>query len=85
MEQFYSMCDFFGWEKGDTERDTARESLKDAVTMQFNSIYGTDVNDLKTWRNLCQVLGIDPIPEGLKACRDVSVKLKTQVAESCTC
>jgi len=65
------MCDFFGWEKDDEEKATAREGFRDAVTKQFNSEYGTDENDISAWWNLCRVLEIVPIPEDLYACRDV--------------
>jgi hypothetical protein len=50
----------------------ARENLKDAMTQQFNNIYGTDENNLAAWQNLCQVLNIDPIPDELNLCRNVS-------------
>jgi hypothetical protein len=66
------MCDLFRWDRDDNERMEARELLKDAMTRQFNGIYGTDVNDIDSWRNLCRALDIAPIPDALEACRDVS-------------
>jgi len=72
MEQFYQLCDHLGWHREDEERKEARELLRDAMTQQFNAIYGTDVDDIGSWRNLCQVLEIAPIPEELVACRNVS-------------
>lgn len=76
MAEFYRMCDFFNWDKDDEEKKEARNLLKDALTQQFNSIYGTEVNSIESWQNLCRVLGITPIPEGLHACREVSNPLK---------
>jgi len=72
MAEFYRMCNFFGWKKDDEEKKTAREQLSNAMAKQFNSIYGTDVEDINSWKNLCRVLGIFPIPKGLWECRDVS-------------
>jgi len=67
--EFYRMCDSFGWERGD-QRETAYRGLKDAMVLQFNSLYGTNENDIGAWNNLCQVLQIAPIPEGLELCRE---------------
>ena len=39
---------------------------------QFNSLYGTDVNDVESWRKLCLALNLDPLPDGLDAMRKVS-------------
>jgi len=43
------------------------------MSKQFNDIYGTDVGAIDSWRKLCQVLGIFPIPESLEACRNAVV------------
>lgn len=72
MLEFYRMCDQFGWETDDEEKEKARESLKDAMTLQFNSIYGVDVDDISSWQSLCEALGIVPIPKKLETCRNVS-------------
>ncbi|KDQ53382.1 hypothetical protein JAAARDRAFT_137257, partial [Jaapia argillacea MUCL 33604] len=69
MQEFGRMCREYRWGRYDPERDEVYNRFKDALTQQFNAIYGTDVDDINSWRNLCQVLLISPIPEGLKACR----------------
>jgi hypothetical protein len=71
MEQFYRMCDEFGWNKGDPEKKEARDLLSDAITRQFNDIYGTDEDDIGSWQNLCRVLRISIIPEDLEGCKRV--------------
>lgn len=53
------------------ERQKAREGFKDTLTLQFNDIYGTDVNDLAAWQKLCTVLNLPDIPNELEACREV--------------
>ncbi|KDN35279.1 hypothetical protein RSAG8_11714, partial [Rhizoctonia solani AG-8 WAC10335] len=39
------------WSKDDAER--AHEAFKDALTKDFNDIYGTDEKDLASWQKLC--------------------------------
>ena len=65
------MCDFFDWDRDDEDRQDAHRRLKDAMALKFNHMYGTDVDDLNLWKNLCEILQIVPIPDELKACRDV--------------
>ena len=65
------MCDFFGWEKDDEEKGIAREDFKNAMVHQFNSLYGTDVNDIESWQKLCLALDIVPLPQGIEQCRKV--------------
>lgn len=69
MDEFYRMSDQFYWDN--ETKLAARQTLQNAIAHQFNSIYGTDINDIKAWQNLCQVIGI-AAPEGIKACREVS-------------
>jgi len=56
---------------GKEKQDDARGGLRDALTMQFNSTYGTDIDDIDNWQNLCRVLGISPISKDLDECRHV--------------
>ncbi|KAG2158682.1 uncharacterized protein EDB93DRAFT_1245913 [Suillus bovinus] len=68
--EFYRMCDQFCWDREDEEREQAHSDFKDALVKQFNEIYGTDVNDLTSWRNLCQIVRVSPIPDTLDLCRE---------------
>jgi len=65
-----------GWDREDEERLVAKQGFQDALTMQFNDLYGTDENDLTNWQTLCARLGMDPVPETLNACREVRNMLK---------
>jgi hypothetical protein len=67
------MCDDFDWDSEDYDMREARRNFKSAMVQQFNDLYGTDQNDLESWKNLCCVLNIDPVPDGMKECREVSV------------
>ena len=69
------MCDVFGWDTEDYEMREARRNFKSAIVQQFNGLYGTDVNDLNAWQELCHVLDIEPVPESLEGCREVSGRL----------
>ena len=70
--EFYRLCDESGWGKDHPDKKTAHKAFKDAIVKQFNVVYGTDVNDLGNWQNLCHVVRINPVPEGLEACREAS-------------
>jgi hypothetical protein len=48
-EEFYRMCDFFAWNY--EEREEARRESKDAMVIQFNSLYGTDVANITDRKN----------------------------------
>lgn len=73
--EFYRMCDFYGWERNDDERDEAFAAFRIALTRQFNTTFGTDANSLTSWQSLCIRLGVNPVPETMNACRDVCVIL----------
>lgn len=70
--EFDRLCRFFGWNREDAARDEAYRGLQDAMVQTFNAIYGTDLNDLGSWHNLCRVVYIDPLPDDVQTCRDVS-------------
>jgi len=87
MAEFERMCNLFGWKRRSTIKEEvgcrksedadrkfriARQRLNDAMAKQFNSIYGTDLEDISSWKNLCSVLRIIPIPKGLQECQEVS-------------
>ncbi|KAG2338291.1 hypothetical protein BDR05DRAFT_969366 [Suillus weaverae] len=57
-------------DRDDKEREQASRDFKDALFQQFNEIYGTDVNNLTSWRTLCQIVHISPIPDTLESCRE---------------
>jgi hypothetical protein len=53
------------------DRDKAWMDFRDALVLEFNEIYGTDENDLRSWQALCRVLSIVPVPAMLNECRKV--------------
>ncbi|KAG9088320.1 hypothetical protein FS749_002252 [Ceratobasidium sp. UAMH 11750] len=69
MLEFYRMCEFFDWKRGDPVMEDARTKIRNALTRQFNTIYGTDENDLLAWQNLCRVLELQEVPDELFRCR----------------
>ncbi|OAL23579.1 hypothetical protein AYO20_10975 [Fonsecaea nubica] len=71
--EFYRMCDEFGWDKRQDEKEEAMENFKSAMVQQFNDLYGTDRDDLNAWQSLCHVLNIVPMPVGLNDCRKQSL------------
>ncbi|KAF8989173.1 hypothetical protein BDQ17DRAFT_1414478 [Cyathus striatus] len=60
-EEFGNLFRAYGW-KGQAYHQVRLE-YRNAVVEQFNSAYGTDLNDLNAWKHLCQIIGINPVPE----------------------
>ncbi len=76
MDEFHRLKAFFAWPKvprESAERDLARDRMRDAMVKQFNNVYGTDVDDLGAWQNLCRALEVDPIPSKMRNCRTVRI------------
>jgi len=69
ITEFNRLSKFFKWTAKSSEKRAARRAFRNAMVMQFNDFFGTDVNDIRSWHNLCQVLNIVPVPEGLGACK----------------
>lgn len=73
MEEFYRMCDFFGWGRDDPDRKDAHEEFRTAMVQEFNSLYGKDIDDLSAWQNLCKTVRILPVPDDIDTCRKVGL------------
>ncbi|KAF8599061.1 hypothetical protein BDV93DRAFT_560715 [Ceratobasidium sp. AG-I] len=71
MDEFRRMCAEYGWKDNDKRKKDARGGIQDALALQFNEIYGTDVNDLSAWQNLCRVLQFPSVPGDLDLCRQL--------------
>ena len=71
MAEFKRMCLQLGWNVGRGSGRAAHRAFKDALTRQFNEIYGTDIHSFEPWKKLCQILQISPIPETITECRKV--------------
>jgi hypothetical protein len=79
-DEFYRLCDLYGWKKDDQSKLDAKKAFQDALTLQFNDSYGTNVDDLTNWQALCAKLGMDPVPEDLHACQAVRTTFKPRPA-----
>lgn len=73
--EFSRLAAALRWEK-DKMRDN-RNALRGAVALQFEAYYGTDPSDIKAWKSMCLVIGIDPmdIPHNVEECRKVRCTL----------
>ncbi|EGN97585.1 hypothetical protein SERLA73DRAFT_57238 [Serpula lacrymans var. lacrymans S7.3] len=67
--EFSRMCRLLGFQKPSRLWDIAYARFRDALTEQFNHIYGTDVNDYASWKMLAEVLRISPLPDTIPGCR----------------
>jgi len=71
--QFHRLCDSYNWSRNDKQRLDAVEGFGNALSQSFNHTYGTEVNDIRSWQTICAVIEIDPIPNNLEECQDVSI------------
>ncbi|KAF8682374.1 Fusaric acid resistance protein-like [Rhizoctonia solani] len=67
MSEFHRMVGS-KWFPTGSQAQVKRE-MEDALTKDFNVMYGTDVDDLKAWKGLCRVLEFENIPDDLEECR----------------
>lgn len=68
------MCDFFDWDRDDSEREETHDSFKTALMLQFNSLYEIKVDDFQSWQKLSLTLEIFPLSENLKKAKKVNFK-----------
>lgn len=74
--EYQRLCAFFGWpshklEGKHAERE-AWEGFRIAMVKAFNVTFGNDENDIEAWGRMCVLVGIEHIPDTLKARREVS-------------
>jgi len=81
IEEFYRMCDYFGWNRDDDERDEAHKAFKEAMVLQFNELYGTEVSKLENWHKLCVAVNIDPLPRTVKECKEEVGKVHVNLVD----
>lgn len=58
------------WPPKCREHDELWEQYQDALTEEFNLLFGVQ-NDLDAWHSLCRAVRIDPLPTTCKDCRSV--------------
>ncbi|KAH6915645.1 hypothetical protein BKA70DRAFT_1092259 [Coprinopsis sp. MPI-PUGE-AT-0042] len=68
---FYALCDYYEWKRGNPDREEAYREFKDALVEEFNRKYGQDDSDLDAWQTLCARVGMEEwdIPETVRDCR----------------
>lgn len=60
------------WRKKSPERQRLWEQYQDALTEEFNLLFGVK-NDLDAWHALCRAVRINPLPTTCKECRSVRI------------
>ncbi|KAI0069692.1 hypothetical protein K474DRAFT_1714010 [Panus rudis PR-1116 ss-1] len=68
-EEFHRLCDQFKW--GKNRREQERKKLNEALVLQFNEFFGTNVDKYESWKYLCQILGVTEIPPSISKCRAI--------------
>ncbi|ELU36581.1 Tyrosinase domain-containing protein [Rhizoctonia solani AG-1 IA] len=65
MAEFYRLCAFTL-----VDREKARQGFRDALTRDFNEMYGVDEDDLGSWQRLCRAV-VAKVPDDIEECRKV--------------
>ncbi|CAE6448569.1 unnamed protein product [Rhizoctonia solani] len=81
MDEFKRLTKWAGWEKKSEEFEKARKGMNEALTDQFNAIYGKDPDDIAAWRNLCSVLNLAEIPTEISACKRLIKSLYINIVD----
>ncbi|KAF9461434.1 hypothetical protein BDZ94DRAFT_813034 [Collybia nuda] len=69
-DEFFRLCHEL-WPRDNLKKRTARKGFKKALVMEFNRIFGIDVNDINNWRSLCRILNLKPENwDSLDDCRE---------------
>jgi len=76
--EFYRMCDQFQWKKRPDNacppvRKEAWEKFRVAMVVEFNSRFGTDAEDVFSWKGICEFLQMNPMPSGVESMRKVGL------------
>lgn len=72
MSQFKELRDLKRWTWTRNERAQALDEVRNAIALQFNAFYGSNVDDLNGWHNLCRALRVQDLPDTVNGCKAVS-------------
>ncbi|CAE6387535.1 unnamed protein product [Rhizoctonia solani] len=81
MDEFKRLNQWARWKKKSNEFEEARKGMNEALTEQFNAIYGKDPGDIVAWRNLCSVLDLAEIPTEISACKRLIKSLYINIVD----
>ncbi|CAE6500316.1 unnamed protein product [Rhizoctonia solani] len=81
MDEFKRLKKWAGWEKKSDEFEEARKGMNEALTEQFNAIYGKDPDDVAAWRNVCSALNLAEIPTEKSACKKLIKSLFINIVD----
>jgi hypothetical protein len=77
-EEFERLSRLKGWGKRSKRRKHAKAAFRAGLVDQFNTSYGTDVNDIANWHAIMTRLGIDPLPDTVSECKKVCFRVSVQ-------
>lgn len=70
MPQFHSMAGQLGWVV--KMRRNSLSEMRGVLVRQFDMMYGGNVNDLRDWKRLCEVVSRrEKVPNDIDACKEV--------------
>lgn len=78
-DEFDRLCLSQGIAKRSQEGRQIMDEFREALVMEFNELYGVDVNEFESWERICEDIGIKPVPDTMEECRRVSVTFKSRL------
>ncbi|EKM75956.1 hypothetical protein AGABI1DRAFT_45540 [Agaricus bisporus var. burnettii JB137-S8] len=70
-KEFDRLSKFEGWGKSSRRKKISKNAFKNGLVAQFNTSYGTDINDIANWHAIMTRLKITPLPDTVSACKKV--------------
>lgn len=68
-EEFERLSTYMGWSKK-SKKQQKRQA--ECYSIEFETHFGTNANNLEAWQDLCLEVGIEPIPTSITQCKKVS-------------
>ncbi|KPI41356.1 uncharacterized protein AB675_8107 [Cyphellophora attinorum] len=84
-QEFDLLVRHMGWARRSATYRDARTDFRRALVMDFNFRFGTDEQKLEAWQNICEILGIQPLPESITKCRQAIKKVKVNICDLLDC
>lgn len=73
MSEFRKLSAMKKWDDDSEVRQMRYNEFMEILVSQFNQYYGIDAEDIEPWQNLCQAIGIFPVPNSLEKAREVRI------------
>ncbi|TFK69026.1 hypothetical protein BDN72DRAFT_841113 [Pluteus cervinus] len=70
-DEFARLKSVYHWGRKGRRYKEAKRRYNSALVIEFGKIYGSDEGSLDSWKMLCDVLGVEDVPETISACKKI--------------